>query len=121
MATNFVQDGDVIPFTAGSALSSGDAVVIGGLLGVVISDVASGATGQASISGVFNVPKVDGAVITEGMPLVYDVSAGALDDSAATPASGDLVNCGIAVESKGTTTGESIAILLNVPGATITA
>lgn len=120
MATNYVQEGKVIAFTAGSDYSSGDVVVIGGLLGVVLADVANGETGQAQISGVFTVPKVSAAVLTEGMRVQWDVSAAGIEDAAATPASGDLVNCGIAVEAAGNGV-TTCKILLNAAGATITA
>lgn len=119
MATNYIQEGKVIPFTAGAAYSSGDVVVIGGLLGVVLKDVANGATGQAAIEGVFEIPKVTAAVLTEGMRVQWDVSAGGVEDDAATAATGDLVNCGVAVEAADGTI-SVCKVLLNVPGATIT-
>ena len=121
MATNYVQEGKVMEFTAGSALSSGDVVVIGGLIGVVVADVANGAQGQAAVEGVFNLPKVDAAVIAAGEQVIYDVSAGEIDDSSATPASGDIVKAGIAFEAKGATTGETIAVKINAGQSTITA
>lgn len=120
MATNYVQEGNVVEFTAGSAISSGDVVVIGGLLGVALADVANGAVGQAQVSGVFTLPKVSAAVIAAGERVQWDVSATGIEDAAATPASGDLVNCGIAMEAAGNGVTE-IDILLNVSGATITA
>lgn len=90
MATNYVSAGDVIQFTAGADISSGDVVVIGKILGVALQDIANGATGSVAIRGRFNCPKVSAAVIAQGESLTWDVSAGAFDDSAATPASGDV-------------------------------
>jgi len=120
MATNYVQDGNVMPFTAGSAISSGDVVVIGGLLGVALADVANAAVGQAQISGVCTLPKVSTAVIAAGERVQWDVSEGGIEDAAATPATGDIVNCGIAFEAAGNGV-TTIDVLLNVPGGTITA
>ena len=50
MATNYVQDGTVMPFTASGAVSSGDPVVIGGLLGVALADVADTERTEAETS-----------------------------------------------------------------------
>lgn len=90
---NFVQEGERLEFTAAANLTSGQVVKVGQLLGVVATDVASGAKGQLCF-GVFTVPKVSGAVIANGESLVWDVSAlsgaGAFDDNLATPATGDV-------------------------------
>lgn len=90
MARNFVQPGEVIDHTAGANITSGSVVKVGALLGVALTDIANGDTGPVQITGVFTVPKVSGAVIAQGERLVWDVSAGAFDDSAATPATGDV-------------------------------
>lgn len=90
MANNYVTDGDVIDYTAGSNITSGSVVKIGQILGVALVDIANGATGSVAIEGVYTVPKVSGAVIAKGESLTWDVSAGAFDDNAATPATGDV-------------------------------
>ena len=120
MATNRVQDGKVLQFTnGGSAISSGDAVVIEKLVGVALVDIANGASGSVAITQVYNLPKVDAAVIAQGEQVHYDVSAAEVDDESATPAAGDLLGWGIAAEAKGTTTGENIAILLTPNALTV--
>jgi len=90
MASNFVESGDIRQHTAAAAISSGDVVVIGQTLGVALVDLAIGETGSVAMSGVFTVPKVTAAVISDGEDLTWDVSAGKFDDNAATPASGDV-------------------------------
>lgn len=91
MSTNYQQPGEVIDFTnSGSAISAGDVVRIGNILGVALVDIANGATGSVQISGVFEVPKVSAAVIAQGENLTWDASAAAFDDNAATPATGDV-------------------------------
>ena len=102
MASNYIQPGEVIDFTAGSTIASGAVVAIGQMLGVALGDIANGATGSVQIQGVFEVPKVSGAVIAAGESLVWDVSAGAFDDNLATPASGDISGPpAVAVEAAG--------------------
>ena len=65
MATNFVQDGNVIDYSnSGSAISSGDLVVMGETLGVALVDIAATTgTGAVAVTGVYNFAKVSGAVI----------------------------------------------------------
>ena len=108
MATNYVQDGNVIEWTnGGTAVASGAPVVVGKIMGVALEAIANGASGQVQIGGVFNVPKVSAAVIAQGEPLTWDASAGAFDDSAATPASGDVQGGGavaMAAAGNGVTT-----------------
>ena len=116
MATNREQEGIVIDFTnAGSAILSGAVVIIGDIIGVALVNIATSATGAVAITEVYDIPKVDAAVIAQGESVNFDLSALAIDDKNATPASGDIVDCGIAFETLGATTNENIKILLT-PG-----
>lgn len=92
MATNYVSDGDVIPWinTTGASVASGQVVAVGHMLGVALGVISAGATGSVAVEGVFTVPKVSGAVFVQGEKLVWDASASSFDDSAATPAAGDI-------------------------------
>ena len=102
MATNLKQPGDTMTITAGSNITSGQVVKVGEILGVAATDIASGSTGAIYIEGVFTVPKVSGAVIAQGESLTWDVSAGAFDDNAATPATGDVTGApAVAFEAAG--------------------
>ena len=122
MANNYIQPGDVIEWTnGGTAVSSGNPVAIGtngdAVMGVALVDIANGAWGSVAIQGVFDVPKVDAAVIAIGEFVIFDSSVGEFDDNAATPATGDVSNGAWAIESKGATTGETIRVkLTGFPG-----
>jgi predicted RecA/RadA family phage recombinase len=121
MATNYVQEGNTIQWTnGGSAVVSGAVVVIGAMLGIALVDIGAGETGSVAIEGVFNVPKVDAAVIAAGETVVWDSSASEFDDSAATPASGDVSGGATAIEGKGANTGATIAIKLSGQAGTLT-
>jgi len=124
MATNYVQEGNTIQYTAGADISSGDVVVIGSngdaIIGVALVDIANGSTGSVAIEGVFTVAKVSAAVIAQGEYVVWDASASAFDDNAATPASGDVVDGAIAWEAAGNGV-TSIAIKLTGRPGTLTA
>lgn len=118
MATNFVQNGDSIEFTAGADLVSGQVVVIGEQVGVCVNDVANGSTGVANMVGVFNVPKISGAVIAAGESVIWDASAAAFDDNAATPATGDVSGACTAWESAGSGV-TTIKVKLNTAKGTV--
>lgn len=119
MSKNYVQEGAVVDYTAGADISSGDVVVIGQSIGVALVDIANGETGSVAIEGVFDLPKVDAAVIAQGESVIWDASAGKFDDNAATPAAGDVSGCCQAMEAKGATTGENIKVKLNVGIGTV--
>jgi predicted RecA/RadA family phage recombinase len=118
MAQNFVSDGDVIPWTntTGAAVASGQVVVIGHALGVALVAIAVGGAGSVALEGVFTVPKVSGAVFVQGEKLVWGVSAGAFDDSAATAAAGDIT--GGAVAWAAGSDGQATATVKLTPGNT---
>lgn len=105
MATNYVQDGKVIDHTAGSAISSGDVVVMGAAnnvtVGIAMDDIANGAVGPVAIEGVFTIAKLSTAVIAQGETVMWDASGSNVDDNAATPASGDVLGFGIATAAAG--------------------
>lgn len=79
MATNYVADGATVDYVAGSAIASGDLVVIGELVGVANDAIANGATGVVHVQGVFSVPKEAGLAVTQGDILYCDATGGELD------------------------------------------
>lgn len=121
MSTNYKQEGDVIQYTASSDITAGSVIKAGGVLGVALVDIASGSTGSVRVEGVFSVPKVSGAVIAQGESLTWDVSAGAFDDNAATPASGDVTGAAaFAFEAAGNGVTSMLVKFTGAPG-TVTA
>lgn len=99
MADSYQQEGKVITYAnSGSAIAAGDVVVMGHTIGIALTDIAATTgTGAVAVEGVFSgVPKVTAAVFTQGEKLIWDVSAGKFDDSAATPATGDITGGAVA-------------------------
>lgn len=122
MATNYRQEGDVMQWTnsTGSAVASGDVVKITNMLGIALVDIANGASGSVALKGVFSdVPKVTAAVFTVGEKLIWDVSAGKFDDSAATPASGEVTGAAIALVA-GANLETTCTIMLTPGNTTVT-
>lgn len=99
MARNYVNPGEHITYTAAADTSSGAAFALGTLLAVSLGAVANGADGTAAIEGVWELPKLSTAVIAAGDSLIWDVSAGQF--IVASAATGDLLNCAVAVEAAG--------------------
>ena len=73
MAQNFKEEGQVLQYTnSGSAIASGDVVIIGSLAGVALVDIANGATGSVRIDGVFEVAKTTGTAYVQGDELFWN-------------------------------------------------
>ncbi|MCR9260775.1 MAG: DUF2190 family protein [Pseudomonadaceae bacterium] len=115
---NYVQKGDTLDWVndTGSDVVSGAVVVLGDTVGIAMGDIADTETGSVLVEGVVEIAKVDAAVIAAGEHVNWDASAGEVDDKNHSPASGDVADFGVAVESKGATTGETIKVKLT-PGA----
>ena len=76
MATaTFIHDGNRIDYTPGSAVSAGDVVVQGELVGVAKLDISANALGALAVGGVFDFPKATGGgtAITAGANVYWDV------------------------------------------------
>ncbi len=123
MATNYVMQGKILPFTngTGSLIASGQVVVVGAMLAVALDSIAIGAVGQVQVGEVFRCPKATDAVIAQGESMVWDVSEGSFDDNQATPATGDVSgSCAVAAAAAGNGDTEVDVLFTGVPG-TVTA
>jgi len=97
MATNIYNSNHMISVdwtNAGSAISSGDIVVMGSTgdatLGVALVDIANGASGSVGTNCGVTAAKVSAAVFADGESLIWDSSVSKFDDNQATAASGDV-------------------------------
>lgn len=125
MTITYKQAGNVVQHTAAADITAGQVVKIGNVLGVALVNIATGSTGSVALDGVFSAPKVSGAVIAKGESLTWDVSAnsgaGAFDDNAATPTSGDVTGAAaMAWEAAGNGVTTLLVKFTGVPG-TVTA
>lgn len=108
MATNQDQGTDVVEYTAGATIASGAPIVLGTTaggpvsVGIALVDFVSGTVGSVAIRGTFNMTKDTAAVIVQGETVNWDASTADVDDNAATAATGDVEDFGIAMESAGT-------------------
>ncbi|WP_444925302.1 capsid cement protein [Microbulbifer sp. TRSA002] len=119
MATNFVQAGRMLDFTnnTSAAISSGQVVIAGAVLGVAMDDIAVGASGVIAIDGVFTVPKVSAAEINQGETLTWVVASSSFDDNATTTATGDITGAtAFAAEAAGNGVTSFAVKFTGVPG-----
>ena len=109
---NFIQPGDVVTVTAPAAVSAGDLVAVGALIGVAATGVASGAEVEIRTSGVFDLAKTSAqAWSTVGLAIYMDASTGA----ATTVATGNkLIGVNVATAANPSATGK---VLLTRPFA----
>ena len=80
MTTKFVQPGKILDYVnSGSAIKSGDVVVIGDQIGVAIDDIAA-TTGEGAVrmEGVFELAKNSGEAFAVGDKLFWDADPGEL-------------------------------------------
>jgi predicted RecA/RadA family phage recombinase len=103
MATNFVQNGDVVPFVAGAAVASGELVQFGSLFGVAVNDYANGETGELSLKGVYTIAKDTsaGSALTAGAPAYFLAGTVTGDDDTG---SNPLCGYALAAAADGATT-----------------
>jgi predicted RecA/RadA family phage recombinase len=124
MSSKFVQEGKFMVVTLSGTVAVNAVDVIGtGKIGVAQKAGVSGDVINYAVEGVYKLPKVSGAVITQGQKVLFDVSAasgaGEVDDDQATPAAGDFL-CGTAWESAGAGVLEIAVKINDVPSPTVT-
>jgi predicted RecA/RadA family phage recombinase len=73
---NFIQRGDMITITAPAAgLTAGQGVLIGNLFGIVAKAAAEDESVEIATIGVYELPKLAGAVIAAGARVAWDDTA----------------------------------------------
>lgn len=84
ITAQYIGEGRSIPYTpSGSALSAGDVVDLGDLVGIAATDIADGEQGTLLIEGEFYVPKKGSPAETwtQGEKLFWDVGTTAFTDT----------------------------------------
>jgi predicted RecA/RadA family phage recombinase len=73
---DYVQKGDVLDYTPGSAVAAGEVVVIGTLVGVAPRPIAANAFGSLAVEGVFALPCATGATGAQGSAINWYATSG---------------------------------------------
>lgn len=107
MTTKFVQPGEVIDYTAGANIASGQVVLLGGArIGVALKAIANGETGPMRVTGVFNIAKLSTDNINQFALLYWDNTNSRLT----TTASGNTLAGFAAAAAAASTTSVNIKI-----------
>lgn len=83
MAKNYIQEGNVLSYTATAAVASGAVVVIGKRIAIALADIAVGEPGAITAEGVFAVAKLGTDVVGLGDLLYWDAANNRLTSTAA--------------------------------------
>ena len=77
MGARYIQDDETVDYTPGSAVTAGDVVVQGDLVGVAKLDIAANRQGALAVEGVFDFPKstAGGSAIAVGTTVYWNASA----------------------------------------------
>ena len=102
---SYVQDGDLLDYTPGSAVAAGEVVVIGSLVGVAPRAIAANALGALAVEGVYEIPCATGATGAQGSAISYYATSGVAHASTGT-AAGKLAKARLAADT-------SVQVLLN--------
>ncbi len=84
---NYVGKGDHLTITAGAAITAGDVIVQGSVIGIAQATVASGEDVVLVRKGIFSVAKVSAQAWTQGAKVYWDSGA----DNFTTTASGNTL------------------------------
>ena len=106
MTTKFVQPGEVIDYTAGANIASGQVVLMGARIGVALKAIANDETGPMQVTGVFNIAKLSTNNMAQGALLYWDNTNSRLT----TTASGNTLAGFAAAAAAATTTSVNIKI-----------
>lgn len=71
----FKHEGFAIDHTPVAALTSGDVVKIGSIIGIATRDIAAGELGSVTIEGVVEMPKASATVFAAGAPVYWNAGS----------------------------------------------
>jgi predicted RecA/RadA family phage recombinase len=80
---NFIQKGSTLTLLVAAAIQSGEAVLVGKIFGVAVTDVAAGESGEFDTTGVFELPALVTDVAAQGAILYWDAANHRLTTTAA--------------------------------------
>ncbi|MCB0249766.1 MAG: DUF2190 family protein [Anaerolineae bacterium] len=117
MSDNYIAPGNTLEYTnTGTAISSGDVVIVGHLVTIAETDIAATTgVGTVNIEGVYEVACDSADVITVGMLLDWDASASKFVDAIGSAATGDNENGVVAVSAAGS--GVTVVNVKLLPGS----
>jgi predicted RecA/RadA family phage recombinase len=118
----YLQQGELVDYTPGSAVTAGDVVLLGTLPCIAPADIAAGVLGSLALGGVWKVPQ-KAEIITAGDDVYWDASGdpvtGTAGTGAATGATASVYYMGVAVKTTAATD-SYVQVRLNAANRTAT-
>lgn len=105
---SFVQDGDTLDYTPVAAVTAGDVVVVGDIIGVAARSIAAGKLGAITVSGVHSIAK-DASVFAIGDKVFWNPTGDPVGGTAGTGA--------MTLTATGSTLFAGICVAVAVTGA----
>jgi len=99
-AKHYSCDG-AVDYTPVGAVTAGDVVVLNGMVGIAVNDIAAGVKGSLQIEGLYKLPKTTAAWV-RGLPVHWDQTGSPDNGTASTGAANQLgvgTYCGVCVET----------------------
>ena len=113
MQARFVQDAKAMDYTPTNAVSAGDVVVLGNIVGVAKLDIPANKLGAIALTGAFEVEK-DANAINQGAIVYWNTSS---HKAQAASASSNVVFMGIALSSAASNASNAIVSIVGANGA----
>ena len=103
MATNFIQEGEILTLTAPYTRTSGQGALVGSIFGVALVDVSSSAEASFATEGVWTLAKTSQqAWVTVGSKIYWDDSA---KECTTTSSANTLIGVNVATAANPSSTG----------------
>lgn len=123
MKATFVSEGRTIDHTPGSAVSAGDVVVQGPLVGVATRDIAASALGALAVEGIFDVAMA-AVTITAGAAIYWDADGDPVGGTAGTGAATNVATgntfMGFAIAARADTATTVRVVLMSTDATALT-
>lgn len=107
------QNNGTLDYTPGSAVATGDVVVLGSIVGIATKAIAASTQGALAIEGIYELPKITGTIAV-GTKVYWDPSGNPLNGTAGsgaiTSTAGSLKCAGYAVAAS---SGNTIDVVLS--------
>lgn len=101
MATNYVQEGEVLTLAAPRTVAAGEGALVGNIFGVALAPTDSGDAGEFARFGVWTLAAASAATFSVGDVVYWDDSAHNVTDTAT---GNDRIGVALATKAGGATT-----------------
>jgi len=114
-------EANTIDYTPSAATAGGTVVILNGMAGIAVNDIAADIKGSLAVEGIFKLPKTTAAIV-RGLPIHWNATGSPDSGDASSGAANQLgvgIYVGVAAEASGS--GDDYAfVILNQPSPSVT-